>query len=185
MLVVARRPDLAVGGDDLDRTEVVAAEPEGAHRRAEAAAQCESRHSCGRHLAAGRRQAELLSRAVDVSPRRPGSDPSRPGVGVDLHRVHGRQVDYQPVVAHGTACDLVAAAADAQHGAQLASDSNRVDDVLDVGTASDRCGVPVDQPVPDASDIVIGRVRGVDNLTPKRRSDLLDQRPPSLRVLLC
>ena len=164
VLVAAGGADHAVGGDDLDRAQVVAAETVGAHHHAQPAAQGEAGDTGDRHLAAGGGQPVDLGGAVDLAPGGAGLDVRGAGGGVDVHGPHGRQVDDQPVVAHGAAGDLVAAAADAGDGAVVAGDADRFDDVGHVGAAGDDGRVAVDEPVPHPAGFVVAGVVAVDDL---------------------
>ena len=120
VLVAAGGADHAVGGDDLDRAQVVAAETVGAHHHAEPAAEGEAGHTGDRHLAAGGGQPMDLGGAVDLAPGGARLNVGGSGGGVDVYGPHGGQVDDQPVVAHGAARHLVAATADARDGAMVA-----------------------------------------------------------------
>src|SRR5271168_473701 len=64
MLIGARSQKLSVGGDDVSRQQVVAAETMLAHQPAEATAQSQPGDAGGRHDAAGAGKAEGLAFAV-------------------------------------------------------------------------------------------------------------------------
>ena len=164
VLVATGGADHAVGGDDLDGAQVVATETVGAHHHAQPAAQGEPGDTGDGHLPTGGGQPVDLGGAVDLPPGGAGLYVRGAGGGVDVHGLHGRQIDDQAVVADRAAGDLVAAAADAGDGAMVAGDSDRLDDVGDVGAAGDHGRVAVDQPVPHPSGFVIAGVVAVDDL---------------------
>ncbi|MCA1852036.1 MAG: hypothetical protein LC647_06500, partial [Beggiatoa sp.] len=87
---------------------------------------------------------------------------------VDLYRSHDRQVDHETRVAHLAARHLVTSTSDADYRPMLSSHADRVDDVLDVGTMCDRREVSGDQPVPYTPGVVVGQVRGIDDLSPQQ-----------------
>src|SRR5205823_4466387 len=70
----ARVQDLAVGGDQLDREQVVDGEAELAHQVSHAAAEREPRDAGMRYVPAGDREAMLLRRDVDFRPDRSTPD---------------------------------------------------------------------------------------------------------------
>ena len=84
VLLGARRHQFAVGGDDVGRDEVVAAEPVLAHQPAEPAAQGQPGDAGGRDHPAGAGETESLGLAVVLAPgqaglgARPCARPDRP-----------------------------------------------------------------------------------------------------------
>ena len=114
VLVAARGAHRPVGGDDLDRAQVVA----GSGR----SARCRTTHAAAEGEPGDRRSRRPRRRASPArtagwpgrrrpSVRRPGPDGARDRV--DVHGRHRRQVDHQAVVADRAPGDLVPAAADA------------------------------------------------------------------------
>ena len=176
VLIAAGGADHAIGGDDLDRAQVVAAQAVGPHHRPQPAAEGQPGDAGDRHLAAGRGQPVDLGGSVDLAPGGAGLHVGGAGGRVDVHGPHGGQVDDQAVVADGAAGHLVAAAADAHHGTVVAGDSYRLDDVGHVGAAGDHRGVAIDQPVPDPAGLVVGGMVAVDDLAAQR---VLAARRPS------
>jgi hypothetical protein len=104
-----------------------------------------------------------------------GTDARDASIGVDVHRVHGREVDHCPVVADRAAGDLVATAADGDGGPVLARQADRRLHVGSIGAARDHRGVPVDEAVPDAPRGVVLRVRAVDHLAAQLQTQGVDQ----------
>ena len=164
VLLAAGSADRAVGGDDLDGSQVVAAQAVGPHQHAHAAAEGETRDPGLGHLTPGRDEPEELGRAVDVAPGRAGLGADGAGGGVDVDGLHLREVDDQAVVTHGAAGHLVASAADADHRVVLAGDLDDLDDVSGVGAARDHRRVAIDQPVPHPPCRVVVGVAPVRSL---------------------
>ena len=181
VLVAAGGADHAVGGDDLDRAQVVAAEAVGAHHHAESAAEGEAGDAGDRHLSAGGGQPVDLGGPVDLAPGGAGLHAGGSGGGVDVDGPHRGEVDDQAVVADGAAGHLVAATADGRDGAMVPCDSYGLDDVGHVGAARDDGGVAVDQPVPDPTGLVVGGVITVDDLAAERRAQRVAHRPFGVR----
>ena len=82
-----------------------------ASQPAVAAAEREPRDAGVGHHAAGRGQAVLLGRLVDVRPERAAADLGDLALGVDLHAVHRGEVDQHPAVDRGQARYRMPAAA--------------------------------------------------------------------------
>ncbi len=103
------------------------------------------------------------SRSASVAP--PSMVDAAPG-GVHSRGLHLRQVDHEPVVAHGIAGDVVPAAADGEHAARCpARKFTARDDVRRAGAARDDRGTLVDHRVPDLPRAVVGAVAREQNLS--------------------
>ena len=102
----------AVGGDEVDRDQAVAAESERPFEPSRAAAQRQAGDARGRHAPAGGRQPVLLGCPIELAPRHPGADPHLPTVGVDLDRLHRTDVDDEPAVVEAHTRHRVPARAD-------------------------------------------------------------------------
>ena len=89
----------AVGGDEIDRRDVVAGPAEPARQVAEAAAEREPRAAGGRDEAEHGGQAVHLRLAVDVAEQAPGLRARQPLPRVDPHAAHQRHVEHQAAVA--------------------------------------------------------------------------------------
>ena len=108
-VVVLAGGDLtAVGGDEIDRDQVVAGEPVPPLEPAGSAAQGETGDAgCG-YSSPGGRQAMFLRGAVELAPRHPGPDTDLAAVGVDLDPVHRPDVDDEAAVVDRHPGDRVA-----------------------------------------------------------------------------
>jgi hypothetical protein len=164
MLLTAGGADHPVRGDNLDRTQVVAGQTVPSHDQSHAATECETCDAGARHLPAGGDETEQLGLAVHLPPGHPALRPRGPRGGVDVHRLHRRQVDHQSVVAYGTAGYLVAPAADAHHRPVLAGHPHRLHHIGGAGAAGDHCRIPVVDPVPHLPGGVVRRMGPVDDL---------------------
>jgi hypothetical protein len=103
--------------------------------------------------------------AASRSPERgPALDPGAPRAGVDLHGLHARQVDHEPVVAQRVAGDVVPAAAYGQEHAVLAREVQRLDHVLRPRAGGDDRRTLVDHAVPDLAGLVVARVARNEDL---------------------
>ncbi len=115
--VLVRRgaPNLAVGGDDLHRFEVVDAQPGLAGQPAHPAAEGEPTDAGVADHASRDREAVRLGRRVEVDEQRAATDAGAFAYRVDPDGVQPAQVDHQPVVNHaGAGC--AAAHTDLQPG---------------------------------------------------------------------
>ena len=104
---------LAVGGDELDREQLVDGQPVLAHDPPDAAAERQPRHAGVGHDPAGHREPERLRRPVELAraARRPARAPCAPPGSTRIPFIR-RQVDHDAVVADRVAGEAVAAAAD-------------------------------------------------------------------------
>ena len=89
----------AIGGDDIDRSQVVSSQPVFARQPAEAPAERETGDARCRDDTARGRQAKDLRLAVEVSPIDAGLGASRARLGVDMDAAQPGEVDDQPAVA--------------------------------------------------------------------------------------
>jgi hypothetical protein len=112
ILVVGSSQVLAVGGDELDRQQIVAHETELAVQPASATAQDQSADPGGGHPATGARQAVRLGHLIEVAHDGPTSHDGGAGLGIDRHRVHAPQVDHDAAVGECRTGHAVPAAPD-------------------------------------------------------------------------
>ena len=165
MLVGAHGQDAPVGRHELDREQVVGGEAELRHQPAETAAERQAGDSRRRDRAARDGEAVELRLAVELLPEHAALRAHRPRGGIDVDALHRREVDHQPAVGDGGAGDVVPAAADRELPALLARGVDRADDVRRPAAAGDQRGPPVDQPVVDATHLVVGRISRLENLS--------------------
>ena len=95
------------------------------------------------------------SRSASVAPP---SMVTRRAPGSTRRGLHLREVDYDTVVAHGIAGDVVPAAADGEQEPVVPREVHRGDDVRRGGAADDERGVLVDHRVPDLACAFVGIV---------------------------
>src|SRR5205807_282496 len=177
VLLVAGDDRPAVGGDDVDRQQVVEREAEAAGQVADAAAQGEAGDSRGRHDAARRGQAVGVGGVVEVAPGAAALGAGGLRVRVDADAFHGRQVDDDAVVVGAEAGDAVAAAAHGQVEPVLAGEVHSRHNVAGIDTADDDPRTAVDHAVVDASCLVVVGVVGGHHLAACLLAQLLDRLP--------
>ena len=97
-----------VGGDDIDREEVVARQPVPAHEPPQSPTEGEAGDPGGADRAARGGQAELLGLPVELGPGRPGLGPHGTSARIDPDALHGGQIDDDAALAHREAGDAVA-----------------------------------------------------------------------------
>ena len=138
---------------------VLAAKP------AEAAGKGQAADAGRRNHAAGRCQSMDLGLAVKVAPRGATLDPGAPRLGIDVDRVHGRQIDKNAAVARSAARGVVAAAAHCRQQSVLAGEIDCVDDVGGAAASRDERRFLVEHAVPDLPRTVVIRVARLQKFT--------------------
>ena len=171
----AGRDQLAVGGDQVHREQLVDRQAVLAHQPADAAAQGEPGQAGVGHDARRHGQPEGLRLPVELAEPHPRLGPHRPVGQVDPHALHQRQVDHQPVVAHRQAREAVAAAPDRHGEPDPAGEADGVDDVRHAGAAGDQRRVPVDRPVPHPPVLFVAGIARTDQLAAEGRAQLADR----------
>jgi hypothetical protein len=174
--------ELSVGSDDIDGQEVVARQAEAAHEVAEPATQREPGYACGRHEAAGRGQAKGLGLPVELRPGDTRFSTSCAPSRVDPNPLHPGEVDHKAAVAHGQARHIVATPMHRHQQAVVPGEIDGGDDICGPSTAGDKGGAPVDHAVPDRASVLVGLVRGTEQLSPQARFESFDSRPVKDRV---
>ena len=129
MLVGADAQDLAGGGHERVRDDVVAGQSVLTGQPAHAAAERQAADAGVRDVAGGRRQPVGLRGAVQRAQRRAALHPRAARDRIDAHAVHRAQVDHQAVVGDRQADDVVAAAADPDLEIGVAGQADGGDDV--------------------------------------------------------
>src|SRR6185437_14540911 len=108
-VLVLRRaglPELPVGGDDVDRDEVVDREPVLAAEVTDSAVQRQAGDTRRRDNAAGDREAEQLGLAIEVSPGRAALHTDGLRIRLDVDAAHLREVEHDAAVVDGVAGDV-------------------------------------------------------------------------------
>ena len=176
MLPLVHAQVLTVGGDQIDRLQVVARQAVDAREPADAAAEGEAADAGVRDRPAGRGQTERLRLPVDVGPQRAAGDPHRRSRRIDMHTAHRREVDHQRTVGDRSSGHVVTAAADRHQHVLLASEPHRRHHVGRARTAHDRPRSPVDGAVPHRVDVVERGVGGRHHLAADRRCERAPRR---------
>ena len=146
---------LAVGGDQLERRDVVAREPELAGEPAHPAAERQPADAGVGHVARGRRQPVLHRGAIERAEQRAALDPGATALRIDADAAHRGQVDHQAAVRDAQPEHAVPAAAHADLEVALAAVADRLDHVVRARTADDRPWPAVDHRVPHRSRLVV------------------------------
>ena len=123
---------LALGGDQVDSQEIVDGEAVLAHEVTEPAAQGQPADASVADDAAGGSEAVGLGGPVEFAPEHPAGCGGGLCLRVDANRLHVREVDHQPALAHRQAGDGVAAAADRHLEVVLAGEPHSAQGMTDV-----------------------------------------------------
>ena len=167
LLVLARAQDLAFGGDELDRDEIVEREAILAHQPAQPAAEGEPGDARAGNHAARDRQAVQLRLAIELAPGDAALRPHRSVLGIDVNALHRRQVDHHPAIDGRASGHVVAAAANRHLEAKLAREIDGIDHVGHAAASGDQRRPLVDQSVVDLPRVLVAHVRGLQELPPK------------------
>ena len=138
------------------------------------AAQRQAGDARGRYDASRDGQAEGMGGVVDVALRATRANPGSPGLGVNAHTFHRRQVDNQAVVHATKAGPVVAAAPDGDGEAVVAPEIDRGDHVGNVGAAGNGQRPLVDHAVVERACFLVGWVRRLDELTAQHGLQIRD-----------
>ncbi len=150
--------DLPVGGDELDRDDVVRGEAVLRHQPAEAAAEGEAGDPGRRDRATRNGETVLRRRVVELSPGHATLSRDEARLGVDGRGLHLGQVDHHRPVGDREPADVVPAAAYGDLRVRGAREANRGGDVGGRAAADDKRRPTVDHSVVDASRVVVAVV---------------------------
>ena len=164
MLVLARPHDLAVGGDELDREQVVDRQAELALQPAHPAAERQAGHSRVGDDTDRADEPVRLRRVVELGEQRAAAHAGGPPLRIDRGATHPREVDHDAVVAGREAGDAVAAAPNGDDELLLTGETERRDDVVGARRPHDHRRPTVDHAVPDRARRVVVRVAGAHDL---------------------
>src|SRR5262249_1483473 len=120
---------LAVGGDDVHREQVVAAEAIRPAEPADATTKRKPSDARGRDDAAGGRQAKRLRLPVELCPGEASLGADSLPIRIHTDAFHRRYVDHDPAIAHTAASRAVSAGVDSNLQIAVAPEVDRVDDV--------------------------------------------------------
>ena len=176
ILVGGRVQQAAVGGDDIDRAQVVDREAEAPRQPAESAAERQASDTgmgdgpCRRHEAMRHRL------VVDLAQQAAALDPGDARERIDANAAQAREVDLHASVARGLAAEAVAAAFHGDEQLALAREAHRVADVRDARRLHDERRTLVDRAVQHTPRFVVARVAGQQQRAAQARLELRDRR---------
>ena len=137
--------ELAVGGHDLGREQVVDGHAVLAHEEADAAAQRDPADADRAGVAEPGREAVLAGRRRVLARGQAGLGPGGAPLGVDLERAQGGEVEDDAALGDAVAREAVAAAADGELRPGVAGEGDDAGDVGGVGDADDHGRAAVDR----------------------------------------
>ena len=120
----------AIRHDDICRQQVVDGHAVLPAQPAEAAAQRQAGHACGRVDAQRRGKAVRLRGRVEVGEGAAGLDRRPAGIGVHLDALHRREVDHEAAVGDGIARDVVSAPSNRDEQVLRAAELDGLDDIF-------------------------------------------------------
>jgi hypothetical protein len=165
VLCLARLDQLAVGGDQVDRAELVDRQPVLPMQPTDTAAERQSGDARVADEPTGRREPKRLGLAVELAPERTRLHPRLVRVWIDPDALHRPQVDDDAVVADRVTGIAVPSAANGDRQAGIVREPDSCDHVRDASATRDQRGEPINRPVPDPAAVVVGRVARHDHLT--------------------
>ena len=169
-----RLDDRAVGEDDGRGHEVVDREAHAARQVPHAAAEGQPADARGADDPHRDGEAVLVRSLEEVLEQRPAADASHLRRGVDLDRVHLRQVDHEPVVDGAEAAAVVPSAPHRDPKAVLDAVAQRCSHIRLVDAVRDRDRPLVDHRVEQRPGVVVVGCAGFDDASPDRRRQTLD-----------
>ena len=155
MLVGAGAHLLAVGEHHVGGEQVVDREAGRTRQVAQAAPERDSPDAGGGDDPARRGQPMGLGGPVELAQGGAAADPCGACLRVDLHAVHRREVDHQPVLAGAQPGAVVATAAHRQRQVALARERDRPGDVARTAAARDQRRPLVDRSVVDGPRLLV------------------------------
>ena len=156
---------LAGRSHDLGGLEVVDGHAKLAAEPAEAAAKCQSSDPGGGVDAGRRGEAVGLGSGIEIRKRGTPLDGDAACVRVDARGLHLREVDYDTVVAHGIAGNVVPTAADGEDEPIVSCKVYGKDDVRRRSAPSDERRVLIDHGVPDLTCAFVRIIAWQKNLS--------------------
>ena len=169
VLIFAGSDDLAIGGHEFDRNEVVESQPILAHQPAESAAQRKAGNSCRRDYPSRHRQFVQLRFAVQFAPGRPALCLHTAPARVNMDSLHQRQVNHQAVIDCRPPRNVMSATAHGHFQTEITSQKNSIHDIGYALAAGNQCGALVNQTVVHPPCFVVIRCSRLDQLTAEAR----------------
>ena len=152
--------DPAVGGDDLDRLDVVGRQPVGPAQPAHPAADCVADHADIGRGARQCRQAMLGRGLDDLDPDGAGLGPGNPRGGIDADLAHALGLDQDGVGQQAERRGVVAGALRGDPQPVRAGETDDLGDVLRAGGQRNRRGMLVHGQVPGPAGLIPAGVAG-------------------------
>jgi hypothetical protein len=166
---------LAVGGHDLGGQQVVDGEAVLADQVANAAAEGDAAEPDRAGVTEPGRQPVGARRGGVLARGQACLCPSGAPFGVDVQRLHGRQVQHDPAVGGAVPGEAVTAAADRQWQPRLACQLHDVCDLPCVRDSNDDRWPVVEAAVEDGAGLVVAGVVGPEHSTIERSAQLRDR----------
>ena len=174
LLGLARPDDPGLGGDQLDRGEVVEGEAEPALQPPDAATEREARDARMADDAHRAHETVRLRGDVELAEERSAVRVRRAGSRVDVDAAHRRQVDDEAAVAARVARGAVPARPDGDLEPAVPPEADRGRHVGRASWPQDRRGPQVVHRVPQPARIVVGVGGRRDDLATERTAQLLE-----------
>ena len=158
LLLLARPDRAAVGGHELDGTQVVDRQPEVPLQPAHAAAERQAGDTRVADHPDRADEAVRLGGDIELAEERAAVRPGDALLRVDGHPAHRREVDDETAFRRRVAGRAVAAGSDGDLEIVLTPEPDRRRNVRDAHRADEQRGPPVEHRVPDAPRLVVGVV---------------------------
>src|SRR5215475_3281079 len=165
--------NLTVCGDELERSNVVAREPELTH---EASLPSSERQARDAGVGSGTERGDEPGRLTLAIERGEQDTWLRPGhtfVPIECDLAHRRQIDHQPALAGRVPREAVAATLHGGQQGMRACELHGVHDVLAALAVGNERGMPIDRAIPYAPRPVVSGISGQKELSLEGRAKLL------------
>jgi hypothetical protein len=173
VLVLGCGDELAVRGDDVGPDHVVGGEAVLALEPAAAGAGGEADDARRRHAAAGDGEAERLGLVVELAPVHAALGADGLALRVDPDSLHRPHVEDDAVVDRREARHRVAAVPDRERKPARPRKADCLNHACDSSRSQDDAGTSVEHAVEDAAELVVLRIRRLDDLAAELRPQLL------------
>jgi hypothetical protein len=130
-----------------------------AHQPAVAAAERQSRNPNLRIRAARNRQAKCLCRAIEITPQCTALRIRSAIRGIDLDRLHAREIDHQPIVTYRRPGGTMSAATDCHEQVMLARETHSGCNLAVIRTERNKSRPTINPSVPDSPRFVVACIK--------------------------
>jgi hypothetical protein len=159
--------ELAIGGHEVDRLQLVDREPVLAHQPPDAAAEREPGDSGVGDDPGWGGQPERLRLPIELAEKNTRLRSRRARLRIDPDALHRRQVEDDAALANRQTREAVPATPDGDREAGRSGEPHRGDHVGRAGAARDERGEAIYRSVPDLALLVVGRIPGSNELSAK------------------